>query len=232
VRQAVLTALDRQFIVRSIFAGQCRVANGPIASVTTDYDPNVLKRPYDPKAAEALLDTAGLKRGANGVRFRAKLLPLPYGETWQRLAEYCRQALEKVGIGITMESTDAGGWAQRVANWNYELTVNALSQYGDAALGVARSYVSSNIRKGIYATNTEGYVNPRVDELFAQGAVELDPVKRHALYVEMQRIVTDEVPVAWIAEMTYPTVLAARAHDVVTTADGTVDNLAGAWLSA
>ncbi len=49
VRQAVLTALDRQFIVRAIFAGQCRVANGPIASVTTDYDPNVLKRPYDPE---------------------------------------------------------------------------------------------------------------------------------------------------------------------------------------
>jgi len=232
VRQAVLTALDRDFIVRSIFANQCKVAHGPIASVTTHFDPNVLKRPFDPKQAEALLDEAGLKRGAGGIRFRAKLLPLPYGETWQRLAEYCRQALEKVGIGITMESADAGGWAQRVSNWDFELTINALSQYGDAALGVARSYVSSNIRKGVYATNTEGYVNKRVDELFDQAAVEIDLTKRSALYAEMQKIVTDEVPVAWIAEMKYPTVLGARVHDVVTTSDGTVDGMADAWVSA
>ena len=128
VRKAVLTALDRDFIVRVIFANQCKVASGPIASTTPGFDPTVPKIVYDPKAAEALLDDAGLKRGADGVRFRTKLLPLPYGETWQRLAEYCRQALEKVGIAITMESSDAGGWAQRVSNWDYELTVNSLSQ--------------------------------------------------------------------------------------------------------
>ena len=56
--------------------------------------------------------------------------------------------------------------------------------------------------------------------------------KRSALYAEMQKIVTDEVPVAWIAEMKYPTIINNRAHDVVTTSDGTVDGMADAWLSA
>jgi len=231
VRKAILTALDRDFIVRVIFAGQCKVASGPIGSGTPGFDPSVPKIVYDPKAAEALLDDAGLKRGADGVRFRTRLLPLPYGETWQRLAEYCRQALEKVGIGITMESSDAGGWAQRVSNWDYELTINSLAQYGDPALGISRCYVSSNIRKGVYATNTEGYVNPRVDELFASAASEIDTAKRNAMYAELQRILIDEVPVAWIAEMKFPTVVNKRAHDVVLTADGTVDSFQDAWVS-
>ena len=232
VRKAVLAALDRNFIVRSIFAGQCKPAIGPLASSTEFFDPNTPKTPFDTKLAEQLLDDAGLKRGADGKRFHARLLPLPYGETWQRLAEYCRQALERIGIAITMESTDAGGWAQRVSNWDYELTVNALSQYGDAALGVARSYVSSNIRKGVYATNTEGYVNKRVDELFDAAAVEVDKTKRGQMYSEIQHILADEVPVAWICEMKYPTVVNKRAHDIVMTADGTVDNLQDAWVSA
>jgi hypothetical protein len=47
-----------------------------------------------------------------------------------------------------------------------------LYQNGDPALGVARSYISSNIRKGVMFTNTEGYSNKEVDDLFARAAVQ------------------------------------------------------------
>ena len=127
-----------------------------------------------------------------------------------------------------MESSDAG-WAQRVCNWDYELTINSLSQYGDPALGIARSYVSSNIRKA-YMPRTTRVMNPRVDELFASAA-KIDTAKRNAMYAEVQRILLDEVPVAWIAEMKFPTVVNKRAHDVVTSADGTVDSFQDAWVS-
>ncbi len=214
VRKAILTSLDREFIVRTIFAGQCKVAAGPIGSGTPGFDPTVPKIVFDPKGAEALLDDAGLKRGADGVRFRAiKLLPLPYWALtwlggWRNIA--VRHWKKSVSASPWKAAMPAAG-RQRVSNWDYELTINSMSQYGDPALGIARSYVSSNIRKGVYATNNEGYVNPRVDELFASAAAEIDTAKRNAMYAEVQRILLDEVPVAWIAEMKFPTVVNKRS---------------------
>ncbi len=39
-----------------------------------------------------------------------------------------------------------------------------------------------------------GFSNERVDNLFRQAASELDPIKRKALYDELQRLVSDELP--------------------------------------
>jgi peptide/nickel transport system substrate-binding protein len=232
VRRAIWQALDRDFIVRTIFAGLCKISYGPIATTTPYHDPTVPKVGFDPKQSEALLDEVGLRRGADGKRFKLRLLPLPYGETWNLLAAYCRQALEKVGIGIDMENSDAGAYAQHVGNWDYDLALNFVSQFADPALGIARTYVSSNIRKGVYATNTEGYSNTRVDELFAKASVEQDETLRAQMYSEIQHILVDEVPVAWIAELGFPTIFNKRVHDAITTSSGVVDGFQDTWVSA
>ena len=158
---------------------------------------------YDLEKAKALLDEMGLAPDANGVRARLRLLPLPYGETWARLAEYTRQQLAEIGIEATIEPADAGTWAERVAAWDYDMTFSYLYQYGDPAIGVARSYISSNIRNTLF-TNTMGYKNERVDELFDLAASEVDPQKRQEYYSEVQKILTDELPVAWLIELGFP----------------------------
>jgi peptide/nickel transport system substrate-binding protein len=219
-RQAILYALDRDFIVKNIWFGQAKVATGPIASATRFYDANVPKYPLDVKKAEALLDEMGLKKGADGVRQRVKLLLLPYGETWVKLAEYVKQAVAKIGIEVTIESIDAGGWAQRASNWEFEMTFNFLYQYGDPALGVARSYITSNIRKGVLFTNTAGYSNAKVDELFEAAAKAVKDDERQKLYSEVQKILVEDVPIGWLVEIQFPTVLNKKLKNVVTTAIG------------
>ncbi|MFX8953761.1 ABC transporter substrate-binding protein, partial [Acinetobacter baumannii] len=74
---------------------------------------------------------------------KVRLLPLPYGETWQRWAEAVRQNLQDVGINVEMVATDVPGWTQKTAEWDYDIAFTYLYQYGDPALGVARNYVSS-----------------------------------------------------------------------------------------
>jgi peptide/nickel transport system substrate-binding protein len=164
----------------------------------------VSKYPYDPKKAEALLDEMGLKRGADGVRVKVTLDSLPYGDVYKRLAEYTKQALARVGIDVTIRTADVGAWGDRVKNWDYEMTYQVLSQLGHPALGVSRLYVSSNIRKVLFS-NVNGYSNPRVDELFDKAAVEVDDTKRQAMYSEIQKILVDDVPVAWVLELDFPT---------------------------
>jgi len=147
VRQAMSHAIDRNFIRDRLWFGIGKVATGPIASTTRFYDPAVAKlQAYDPGAAMQLLDAAGYKPDASGVRFRIKHLALPYGEVWMRLSEYFRASMKKVGIEVTLESTDAGAWARRIGDWDYDTSTNFLSQYGDPTLGVERSYVSRRSR--------------------------------------------------------------------------------------
>lgn len=229
-RQAIMYALDREFIRDNIFFGLGRIATGPINSVTTHYTPDVQRYPHDPEKARALLDEMGLKPGSDGVRAKVEFLIMPYGEVWTRLAEYIKQAMDKVGVQVTLRSTDSAGWAQQVANWNYQMTNDYVYQYGHPALGVARTYISDNIRKGVLFSNTMGYSNPRVDELFAKAAVENDDAKREQMYAEVQKILAKDVPVAWLLEMEFPTLLNKRVHNAVTTAIGTSDNFADVWV--
>lgn len=230
-RQAIMYSLDRAFIRDKIWFGLGRVATGPINSKTKYYDANVKTYDYDPKKAMALLDEMGLKPNDKGIRATVKFLPMPYGETWQRLGEYIKQALSKVGIAVVLESSDAAGWVKRVSNWDYEITTNFLYQYADPSIGVSRTYLSSNIRQGVMFNNTMGYSNPEVDKLFDAAAKENDPKARQADYTKVQQLLVEDVPVAWILEMEFPTILNKRVHNAITTAIGVNETYADAWVS-
>jgi peptide/nickel transport system substrate-binding protein len=220
VRQAISHAIDRNFILNRLWFGIGKVATGPIASTTKFYDPTVAKlQAYDPRVANQLLDAAGLKPDAKGVRFTIKQLALPYGEVWTRLSEYFRTALRQVGIEVVLETTDAGAWARRIGDWDYETSTNFLSQFGDPTLGVERSYVSSNIKK-ITFTNTGGYSNPKVDELFATARNAGDPAVRQQAFTAVQKILCDEVPQIWLMELAWPTIHDKKLHNVIQTAMG------------
>ncbi|MDR3441033.1 MAG: ABC transporter substrate-binding protein [Telmatospirillum sp.] len=223
-RQALMYAIDRDFIRDKIWFGLGRVATGPVNSRTRQFEPDVPKYSKDLAKARALLDDMGLKPDANGVRTHLRFLVMPYGETWQRLAEFIKVSLRQIGVDITLENTDVAGWVQKVSNWDFDLTSNFLYQYGDPALGVSRTYVSSNIRKGVMFSNTMGYSNPKVDDLFAAAAKENDPVKRQAAYSEMQRLVVEDVPVVWLLEMEFPTFVNKKFKNVITTGLGVIDS--------
>ena len=110
------------------------------------------------------------------------------------------------------------------------MTADFLYQYADPAIGVSRTYVSSNIHKGMMFSNTMGYSNPEVDELFEKAAHEIDPKLRQQLYTKVQQVVVEDVPVLWLLEMEIPTILNKRVHNAVTTAIGTNETYADAWV--
>jgi peptide/nickel transport system permease protein len=82
--------------------------------------------------------------------------------------------------------------------------------WGDPVIGVARTYLSTNIRKGVIWSNTQQYKNPKVDELLNAAAVETDLEKRKALYSEFQKIVVSEAPIAYINLTPYKAVYDKR----------------------
>jgi peptide/nickel transport system substrate-binding protein len=113
----------------------------------------------------------------------------------QTIAEYLRPQLKKIGIEVTVRtSPDFPTWARRVSTHDFDATMDGAFNYGDPVIGVHRTYLSSNIKPGVIWSNTQNYVNPKVDELLAQATVEKDVEKRKRLYAEFQRLVVADVP--------------------------------------
>ena len=225
VRRALSMAIDRAFILNRLWFGVGKVATSPIASSTKFHDPSVRLPAFDVAAANRLLDEAGHPRKADGTRFELKFMTLPYGEIWNRLGEYIRQAMGQIGVRLVGEAVDAGTWARRVGAWEYEMTINFVYQWGDPTIGVERTYVSSNIQK-IAFTNTMGFSNPKVDELFATARRSATAAERQAAFSEVQKILVQEMPVIWLLELAFPTISDKRLKNLITSATGIHDGFA------
>ncbi|MEC7257076.1 MAG: ABC transporter substrate-binding protein, partial [Pseudomonadota bacterium] len=227
-RKAMRHLLDPNFIVERIMFGLASPATGPIASTTKFYDGDVASYEQSVEKATALLDEMGLTPDADGKRVTIHHLVVPFGEMWTRLAEYFRQAMAAGGIEVILDSSDVAGFAETVSNWNFDTTCNMLYQFGDPALGVARSYISSNIRKGVMFSNTEGYENAEVDRLFAEAAVQTTEEARQDLYSQAQKILVEELPVLWMTEQKFATLHDNRIQDLIVGATGVNGNFAKA----
>jgi peptide/nickel transport system substrate-binding protein len=223
-RRAVMFAIDREAICKVAWQGFAKPATGPFNSNIKYYSTDVTKYSRNVDTAKKLLAEAGYK----GETLR--MLPLPYGETWARTAEIVRQNLLQAGIKVEITATDVAGWNQKLNEWNYDLAFTFVYQWGDPAIGVSRIYTTANIAKGSPFNNVEGYSNPTVDELFDAGAKEVDPKKCQAIYLQAQKILLDEVPVAWLFEINFPTLYRTKLNNIISSGIGLNDSLGGASL--
>ncbi|MBU0947056.1 MAG: ABC transporter substrate-binding protein [Proteobacteria bacterium] len=198
VRKAIAYAIDRKFIVDTTFKGEVAIETGPISSTNPFYSPDVNLYEQDFDKANRLLDEAGYSRDKTGKRFSFRITYIPE-RTGINLhtAEYLREViLRNLGVEVIIEHPrDLNDWIQTVSNWDFDLTVDDVFNWGDPVIGVHRTYLSSNIRKGVIWSNTQGYSNPAADELMEQAASELDFQKRYALYEKFQKIITDDLPI-------------------------------------
>jgi len=226
VRQAVMAALDRQRILKSIFFDQGKVSTGPFVASERFHDPNMPPMTYDLEKARALIKESGITPSDYTIR----QLSLPYGPIWARLEEYTKQALEQLGFKVYTESTDAGGWGSRVSQWDFDLTTCFVAQFGDPALGVERLYVAANIVKGSPFANVQGYRNPQADVLWQIAASETDPSKRQTLYSQIQAMLVNDVALGFLIDMEFTTLAHSRVKNLAQTAIGLNETFADVYL--
>ena len=212
VRRAIAYAVNKDFVLGKLLAGQAKRATGPIVPGSPLYDAGVDPYAFDAGKANRLLDEAGLKKGSDGTRAQLTIDYIPNDNDQQRnIAEYLRASLRAVGIALQVRAApDFPTWAQRVSSLDFDMTMDNVFNWGDPVIGVARTYLSGNIRKGVIWSNTQQYRNPKVDALLDAAAVETDPARRKALYDEFQQIVVADVPIAFINISPYKAVFDKR----------------------
>lgn len=208
VRRAIGYAIDKKFILDRLLGGIAQRAYGPIVPSSPLATDQVEHYDLDLAKAKELLDKAGLKPGADGVRLKMTADYIPgFTDQGRNIVEYLRTQLRQVGIEVEVRnSPDFPTWAQRISNYDFDVTEDNVYNWGDPVIGVNRTYVSSNIRKGVIWSNTQQYSNPEVDRILEQAGQEMDPAKRAALYAEFQKLVVDDAPILFLNVTPFNTV--------------------------
>lgn len=198
VRRAFTHALDRRVIVDRVYFGQGRPATGPISHLMAwAYTPDVHQYPHDPAEARRLLDDAGYRPSPGGERFAVTFI---HAQNHHRLAMALRDQLRAVGITLHLRAVDFNAQTEAVfVKKEFDLGMASYCNGADPEIGVRRVYVSSNIGPFPFS-NGASYRNPRVDALFEAGAAAADRERRREIYVEIQKILAEDVPYFWLID--------------------------------
>ena len=235
VRQALALAINRDVLTRTVWFGFGKPATGPIPSVVKAWytTEGVPAYPFDPKRAEAMLDEAGLKRGADGKRFRMQTDAFPGGAEFTRTAEFIKQQLGRIGVDVEIRTSDLPSYVRRIyGEYEFETTSMYNGAFPDPSAGVQRMYWSRAAQKGVPFVNPTGYSDAAVDRDFEDAQTQNDPQKRWEDYAGMQRKVMTDLPVIPLMEMRFVTVANRRVRNHTISADGLVGtNFATVFLA-
>lgn len=227
VRQAFAHAIDRNFILKNIWQDVGTLADSPVAPQFVDfYTSDLPKYPFDLARAESLLEEAGLKRDASGVRLTLTVDVMPPGTSRVRTAQFIRGTLAKIGVKLELRSQSLGEYLHRVfTRRDFDAIVYGTGTDIDPALGIQRFYWSKTFQPGVPFTNATHYWTPEVDRLLETAQVELDANKRRQLYFDVQRAVQRDLPCIPIL---FPSSVALSDRRLIDFATVRADNFAKA----
>ncbi len=229
VRQAIACAMDRQAIVDAIWRGQARLANTllPVGHWAAASDAEMAQYPHDVTRAQRLLDQVGFPANKNGVRLRITL-KTSTDETTRLMAAVLQQQLRAAGIQLDIRSAEFG-------TFYADVTRGAFQMYALRWIG---SNEDPDIFRYAYGSdafppkggNRGRYSNPHIDALMAAAAIETDQQRRRADYVEVQKILADDLPGIPLWYPNNEVIHTRRIEGVTPNASGTFDFLRRAWI--
>jgi ABC-type transport system substrate-binding protein len=198
VRQALTMSIDYNAIIAKLTRGSAERAYDYIPPTAIGYTKNAPFK-YDPVGANLLLDSAGWRRGGDGIRTRgsARLdytLDVIAGSDSQRmLSVQLQQYFAAIGVRLSVKSyayndiftPDGPIYGNRYDFATYGITLGwdpDLSYYVDC---------DAFYPKG---ENTYRYCNPQVDALEKQGLQTNDERQRAAIYSRAERLMWQTIP--------------------------------------
>jgi peptide/nickel transport system substrate-binding protein len=161
---------------------------------------------YNPTKANELLDAAGLKKGADGIRTLPDGTKMDYKLSVAggfaihvAAAGMIVQHLKAVGINVAIAQTDAAGWTDRLQKGDFDMSMAITGFTGPVNLYSAyRSQMSASATAPIGQIATGGnyarYVSKKGDELLAQFATATDPAQQKQIAEQLQQVFADEAP--------------------------------------
>ncbi|HKY51824.1 MAG TPA: peptide ABC transporter substrate-binding protein [Candidatus Limnocylindria bacterium] len=195
VRMAFAKSIDRAAYVKDVEQGIGKIADGGfIPPGFPGYDNTDKEQAYDVAGAKALLDKASpaSKAGLNGVKFT-----FSSNATNKARAEWA-QSQWKTNLGVTVELDPVQSTAYS-ALFRKGLDSPQLFYLGWCAdFPDAQNWHSTVWQTGGISAGRTGYSSKTFDDKTKAADKEGDAAKRDAMYLEAGKILSKDVPAAWI----------------------------------
>ena len=236
VRQAFAYLLDREQINNLVYFGLARPAISNIGQ-TTPFATEEVQQIYDTGSregniaeADRLLTEAGYPREGDEERFTVNLLYMTGRPYAGKLGEVYNQSLQEVGVTMTTTPLDRPAFIERThGSWDFEISEQQFSSGAHPYVGLPRYLRSSEHIAGTYPSNHMGYDNPEIDALFAASTDAATDEEEAQIWADVQRILSEELPILPVVEMPYTNVHRAEWHDVFSSIDGVFDVARTVW---
>ena len=209
VRKAISMGINRQMIVDTAVYGYIPPADATGLGDTykTWKDPAAIAAgtwvSYDPAAANAALDAAGLKKGSDGTRIDQDGKPMQYeliipsGWTdWISAAQIIAQNMKDLGIQITLTTPDETTDIETVEKGNFQWAI-LWGSGGPTPYNFYRGQMSSVTTQPVGDVASENflrYVNPQTDKLLEDFAKISDITQQKQIMAQIEAIFVDQAP--------------------------------------
>jgi peptide/nickel transport system substrate-binding protein len=201
VRKALSHAIDRKALVDLILLGLGRPCSGPYSPLVPAYNQAVQPVTYDLKLAGDLLDQAGWKLNAKGIREKDGQ-PMKFNISTNKgnkiredVATVLQEQFKKLGVQTEVQVIE---WSVYVQNYldkkNFDTVVMGWQLGLDPDL--YDIWHSSKTHEAEF--NFVSFKNAECDRLLEQGRTTFDLKKRLDIYHRLHALLAEEEPVAFL----------------------------------
>lgn len=204
VRQALAHGANREGIAKALFKNRQPVAHGTEPPKSRYHNPNIKKYPFDPKKAEALLDSAGWKRSSpsairmkDGKKMSLTLMTTSGNKTREKVEQLLQAQWRQIGVEIQIQNQPAKVF---FGDTMHHRKYKGLAMYSWVKDPLAMSdtlwrcdYIPSKENNWM-GQNQPGWCNQEAHDLLIAASKELDDEKRIAMGQKFEEIWAEDLP--------------------------------------
>ena len=219
-RQALSAAIDRNAIANAVLQGAAYPAYSFFPNGTPAFDPTWPVPGRNAALAKEKLQAAGR---VGGFEFTMLILP---GEQSQALGQAIQAMAADVGIRARIQIIEFGAMLDATARLQHQAAILGWSGRPDPDFDIYQFVTNS----GVYAPNTTGYLNARVQALLDAARLLNDMTQRRRAYREATQILAEDMPYVWLYFPKEYKLISTRVHGYVHVPDGMM-RLQNVWLA-
>jgi len=206
VRKAFAHAINRKKINDALNNGESVLTESFVHPTQKTYNKNLKPYEFDLKLANQLLDEAGwIDTDGDGIRdkeINGQRIPLSISfkynagnEQRKNTALIIQEDLVKIGVSMQIEAKEWSVYLQEMDKLQFEMTYAAFAIPPRIA-DPRQTWHTENSIPG--ADNKSGWGSPTSDNIIERIGQELDFDVRKQLYMDLQQMIHDDVPVIFL----------------------------------
>ena len=220
VRQAMTLNLDRELMIRDIWAGLDYVAVGPNNPPSPAANPDISPWPYDPDRAVALLaeagwidrDGNGVLEDENGVEFEFEFTRASGGQTAERMQKYLVDRSAAIGIRCIPKVIDWSLYDQILKTRNFDAIAMGWSATTPESDPTQIWHTKSIQNQGHNFIQWDAGQDKFIDGIKA----ELDFEKRMKIFHQLHALINEDQPYTFIRSVPWKRFISKDFENVST----------------